>query len=243
MRSLNRDLQVNQKGATEMKIARLAGLILVAVAALCLGVASTASASAENPLFNFLPGTDIVGTSGTSILYGGGRLVLCLKDVFSGEVSNSLLIGDADVHYLECVSLATPQSATHCAVNSPGASSGLILTHTLHGILGLILPSKRTGILFLPLGNSIFVELEKNACTELTKVTGNVAGELEPIGSLQKTGKTFFTLTPATGFASIKDIDLTHGLGLVKPEIVAFGEPGGLSQTETTESEMAFEIT
>ncbi len=116
-----------------------------------------------------------------------------------------------------------------------------MLTNTLHGILGLILPNKATGILFLPVASKVFVELEENECTPPTKVTGNVAGEITPVGVHTTTGKTIFTLV--AGVQGIKDIDLTHGLGLVKPELVAFGEPSALSQTEEVESTVAVEVT
>jgi hypothetical protein len=228
-----------------MKIARLVGLALIVVAAMSLGAVATASAAGENPLFaGPAVGGAIVGTSGTSLLYGGGHLIVCGTDVFTGTVTSALLIGNAKVHYLSCVSLATPTSTLKCTANSAGATGGLILTETLHGILGLILPSKKTGILFLPQTGSTFVSLAKNECTPETKVTGNVAGEITPVGSSQTTGKTTFTLTPgAANPASVKDFDLTHGLGLVKPELVAFSEPSGLSQSEATETATALEVT
>jgi hypothetical protein len=146
------------------------------------------------------------------------------------------------VHYLGCESLSTPTSTVKCQVNSKGSTGGLILTNTLHAILGLILPSKRTGALFLPQSGATLVELEQSLpCTVATKITGNVVGELAPIGVDQVTGKTSFTLT--AGVASVKDFDLTHGLGLVKPELNAFGEPAALSQTVETETSVATEIT
>lgn len=132
----------------------------------------------------------------------------------------------------------------HCPVDSPGAAAGLIVAATLHGILGLILPSKRTGLLFLPAGGKVFTELAANECTPETRVTGNVVGEVSPVGGSSTTGKTIFTLTPGAGDpASVKDFDLTHGLGLVKPELIAFTEDTGISQTEEGESSVATEIT
>ncbi len=222
-----------------MKLARLFGLTLVAIAAMSLGVVATASASP--PLFSPASGQAINGTSGTSILFAGGHLIVCGKDVFSGAISSSSLLGNAHVHYLSCVSLATPTSAEHCTANSSGASGGLILTQTLHGRLGIILPSGATGILFLPQSGKVFVELAENACTPETKVTGNVAGAITPTGKPQTTGTTTFSLS--AGVAAVKDFDLTNGGGLVKPELVAFSEAGALSQTEETETAANLEVT
>jgi hypothetical protein len=224
--------------------ARLATGVLIAMAAICLGAASTAAATGENPLFLPASGQSIAGTSSTSILYAGGHLIVCGKDVYTGAVSTALLVGNAKIHYLGCVSLATPTSATHCAVNSSGATGGLILWSTLHGVLGLILPSKRTGILLLPQTGATFTTVAKNECTPETKVTGNVAGEYSPVGLCQTTAKIAFALTAgAANPASVKDFDLTHSLGLVKPELVGFSEAGGVSQTEEIEYSVATEVT
>jgi hypothetical protein len=38
-----------------------------------------------------------------------------------------------------------------------------------------------------------FLILESNGCTEETGVAGNIAGEITPVGSAQKTDKTVFT--------------------------------------------------
>jgi hypothetical protein len=213
----------------------------MAVAAVGLGTASTAVAAGENPLFTPVTGQSIAGTSGTSILYAGGHLVVCGKGVYTGAISTALLLGNAKAHYLSCVTLETPTSSERCEVNSVGASAGLILSKTLHGILGLILPSKRTGILFLPQSGKVFTELAANAATPETKVTGDIAGEYTPVGKSQKTATIVFVLS--AGAASVKDFDLTHGLGLVKPEVVAFAEPAGLSQTEELATEANLEVT
>ncbi len=224
-----------------MMTTRLAGLMLVAIVAMGLSATTSASASGENPLFIPATGQAIVATSGTSIFFGDGHLVVCPKGVATGVVSNALLIGGAVSHLLECVSLSIPTSTLHCVVNSVGAAPGLILSNTLHGILGLILPSKRTGILFLPVASRVFVELEETACSPETRVAGNVAGEVGSVGSSSKTGKLVFSLI--AGFGSVKDFDLTHGLGLVKPEITAFAEPAAISQTEESETEARLEVT
>ncbi len=224
-----------------MRIGRLAGLMSAVIATMGLGAASTAWAG-ENPLFRPAEKQGVSGEGGGSVLFGGGRLIVCAKNRFSGTVSNTLLIGNITFHYLNCVSLASPTADEHCTVNSIGATGGLILTRTLHAVLGLILPSRRTGLLFLPVAGATVASIEANNCTVASLVTGNVVAEVEPVGAaVLRGGKLFFTLN--AGVASVKDFDLTHGLGLVEPELEAFGEPAALSQAEEFEYTVATEIT
>jgi hypothetical protein len=236
-----------------MKIVRLAGLVLVAVVA--MSFAAVSSASAVEPLFKPKGGAfpvGVTGTSGVSILTAnnGVDIIKCEKDVFSGSVVSSLLIGKAVVHYLNCFSSANG-GTTFCPINTPGAPAGLILTNTLHGILGLILPSRETGILFLPVVGKTFVSLEEAEsttakCTIEATISGNVAGLVTPTGKLQTTGEVIFTKEAGTGVGNeaILDIDLTHGLGLVKPQLTAFlGTGATLEQTEAVTFAEAVEVT
>ncbi|MGD1056101.1 MAG: hypothetical protein ABR992_01670, partial [Solirubrobacteraceae bacterium] len=127
------------QGANNMKLARLTGLMLVAIFAMSLIAASAAMAGAPE----FKPtGASITGTSGTAILSAnsGAETVTCEKDSTTGTVSSATLAGNILVHFLGCTSTGT--GGSNCAVNSPGGGEGLILTNTLHGILGLVLPSK-----------------------------------------------------------------------------------------------------
>jgi hypothetical protein len=229
-----------------MKIVRLVVVALLAVSALGLATASTAGAS-TNPLFTPVTGQAILGTSGLSLLTGdnGTETVDCQKDVFSGVVANALLLGGIIVHYLECTSEKKGTAPCTAKVNSEGAPSGLIVTATLHGILGLILSPPLTSvgvaILLLPVKGKEFLNLESNGCTELSAVSGNIAGEITPVGTSQKTGKTIFATVG--GKQAIKDIDLTHGLGLVVPKITAFTTEATLEQTENTDTVNNLEVT
>jgi hypothetical protein len=227
-----------------MKIVRLAGLLLLAVAA--MSFAAVSSASAAEPLFVPASGQSVTGESGVSILLAnnGANVIQCKKGVFTGVVASSLLIGKGVVRYLECESSGNG-GATFCAVQSLNtAVSGLIVTNTLHGILGLVLPNRATGILFLPVANKTFVELKENSCTPETAVSGNVAGLATPTGKSQTTGKVIFEREAGTGInEEILDIDLTHGLGLVKPQLVAFSTSATLTQLEEVTFGQATEVT
>lgn len=221
-----------------MKTARLAGIMFVVVAAMSLTAVS--SASAGNPLFRSADGffgyliLDISGP--TTLRTPSNFLIRCEKDLLHGLVFSSLLIGNATLHYLGCTWLLGPGGANGCPVITPGFPAGLIIYNTLHGILGLILPSGHVGILFLPQSTKTLVTLAestntaKEVCSEEGSITGNFAGEISPVGTLGTSDKIVVALT--NGTQNITDIDLTHGLGLVVPKIVAYTTTAALEQTE-----------
>ena len=111
------------------------------------------------------------------------------------------------------------------------------MTSTLHGVLGLILPKGAgtgVGILLLPVTTKKFVLIESTKCTPETQVTGNVAGEVKPVGGgLVLNGQ--IVLQPGEKGESIKDFDLSTG-GLVNPEIAAFGAIA----SQTTNEDLTF---
>jgi hypothetical protein len=225
-----------------MKIARLVDIALVAVA---LSLVAVSAASAAEALFRPASST-VTGTSGAVILIAnnGVDVVECPESHATGTISSALLLGNVVFHYLSCTS--SGPSEDDCPVRSTNATAGgLIITNTLHGILGLILPSRETGILFLPSGvGKEWFTLEGNACTSEAAVTGTVAGLVEPIGSLQTTGKILFEREPGPGNTQgILDIDLTHGLGLVVPKLVAFTTADTLTQLEAITYTPATEVT
>jgi len=228
-----------------MRFVRLTGLVLLAVMTVGLMGAASAQADPPNPLFRPANGQLVLLLSGTTILRFGPQSILCKKDLWHGFVDNSLLIGDAFAHFLECQYLVGEQTSG-CEANSVGSTGGLILFGFFHGILGLILPSRRTGILFLPQSGKTFTTLaaaekEGKKCGLETRIEGNFAGVVEPVGVSQKA--TTIKVQLVEGLASIKDIDLTHGLGLVVPRFVGAGELGGLEGIESGEFSEATEVT
>jgi hypothetical protein len=211
-----------------MKIARLVGLTLVAVIALSLAVASAAFAE---PLF--LPvGATFTGTSGVATLEAAGETIECTADTSSGTITTPHLVGGITVDFTGCKSINAAKES--CTAKSVGASTaGLILTKTLHGVLGLILPKgtgSGVGLLLLPVENKKFVEIESNKCAVAVTVSGNLVGEVKPIGVHTTKGTLVFQ--KGTEGGSIKDFDLSLG-GLVIPKLEAFGKEAGEQTTET----------
>jgi hypothetical protein len=231
-----------------MRLVRLAGLLLAAV--LAVGLLSAVSASAaesSNPLFLAAGASPVnatvTGLSGPSTLKAVGNTVTCQKDVASGTITSTLLIGKVFVHYLECTVVGTLGGSTRCTIKSIGSEGeGLVLTKELHGILGLILSPAPldTGILFLPTNGKVFVEFPATACSVEAKVTGSIAGLITPVGVDSFTGLLVF----GNAFdENIKVIDLTHGLGRVEPELVAFSSVATLLQHDFLEWSAAIGVT
>jgi hypothetical protein len=221
-----------------MKIARLVGLTLVAVMALSLAVASAAFAE---PLF--LPvGATFKGTSGPGTLENiSGERITCAADTSTGEITTPHLVGGITVDFTGCKSVNTKKSE-ECTAKSPGAPAGLLLTKTLHGVLGLILPKGTgtgVGLLLLPVENKKFVEIEENACAVAATVTGNLVGEVTPVGVHTTKGTLIFQ--GSGGVPSIKDFDLSLG-GLVIPKIEVFGKESSETTTETITWSAAVEV-
>jgi hypothetical protein len=211
-----------------MKIARLAGLMLVAVMALGL---MTASAAFAEPEFHPI-GAKFTGVGlGLNTLSAGGNTVVCEGNTTSGTISNATLAGGVVVTFTGCKSSGLTEK--NCTVKSTGAAEGTIVTSTLHGVLGLILPKGTgtgVGLLLLPVTTKKFLVLAENKCTIETSVTGSVAGEVKPVGSgLVLNGQLLFR--PGEKGESIKDFDLSTG-GLVNPELSAFA---AIASQETTE--------
>lgn len=111
----------------------------------------------------------------------------------------------------------------------------LILTNTLHGVLGLVLPKPATGsdvgLLVLPSTGGVFVNLLGTCLPEGgTAVQGAVTGLVEPVGGLTLAGTIKFQTTNKKQV--IKEIDLTNG-PKVEPELVAFSVTSSESTNET----------
>jgi hypothetical protein len=227
-----------------MRIGRLVNLTVLSVVAVTLLAAASASAASRNPLFTPVSQQTVRGEGGASVLEFSGLTVACESNhMSSGNVSSSLLIGGIVLHYLGC-KYTKGEKESGCPANSTNTSeSGLILTNTLHAILGILLPSGETGVVFLPQGGSEFVtfaaaEKGGKSCGIKMPITGSVVGAVTP------TGKSVTNGTVKITEKEIQEFDLTHGLGLVKAKLIAFGgEAAILKQTDSIVFGVATEVT
>jgi hypothetical protein len=206
-----------QRRLNMKKLARLAGLLSLAIFA--VGLIASSSASATGYLL--LPvGQLILGLSLPGTLKGGSNTITCEHDEFTAQITSVHLIGPFQVHFLGCK--ATGSTDSGCPASSLGAASGLILTNTLHALIGLGLPGGLPALLVLPAVGKEFVKLEKSTnkegtCTIATAVEGNVLGLLlQTVG--KPTEKALLDFVPGDP----RTIDLPLG-GTVIPEIEAFG--------------------
>lgn len=205
-----------------MKVARLFGLVLVAVFTMGAILSSTASAI---PKFK-LPITKrgFTASSGTSVLR-----VPSEKDVITcgSSTSPGTILGDDEIDVKITFSGCSLEEGTNgpCTIKSVGATGAVILTTLLRGLLGLIDEEKgAAGILFEPKSGTEFVTLAATAapCKSIeTEVAGKVAGLFSPTGKLQNTAQINLGPTSATGKQQVQLI-LVLG-GLVKPKLTSFG--------------------
>jgi hypothetical protein len=208
-------------------------MLLVAVVAMGCVVVSSASAFSSNPLFVPANNQTVRGEGGTSVLKspGAGIEISCTENhVVSGNVSNGLLIGGVVLHYLGCT-VTKGEEISGCPANSVEAPEGLILTKTLHGILGLELPANATVVVFLPVTGTEFVKFaetkkEGKKCNPPTAVTGQVAALVSPIGVPTVKGSVVTDPKPTA-------VHLTHNLGLITAKLVAFTVTSELEQSDS----------
>jgi hypothetical protein len=224
-----------------MKVARLVGLIVAAVMALSLAVASAAFAEPE---FKPTGGTFTGTSSTTNKLVAGANKIVCTGNTTSGKISNAFLAGGVTVSFTGCKSSGSKVS--NCTAKSVGAAEGTITTSTLDGLLGLILAKgSGTGVALVlkPATGEEFVDIAKNGCTVETAVEGSVAGEVSPVGHSQTTGKLLFDPSTSGGSEeTIKTVDLSSNGATVSPALTAFGLPASQETTESLTFSPAVEV-
>jgi len=212
-----------------MKIARLFGIVLSVVFAVCASLASLASAA--DPEFTHLPTVKTFKTAstGNSILRGTTATVTCTSEGGSGEITSMDEVGKVSVVYNGCtVATAEHSGCSISSKTSPASGAGEIKVEPLRGLLGLVATAEATsgvGILFEPESSSgVFVTFEKSAgecSTPVTKVEGSVAGEVPLINHLLRTARTIFLAVGGTTAQKIKTIKTLNGE--VKPKLLSFG--------------------
>jgi hypothetical protein len=203
-----------------MRLLKTAGLAIMAVLALAMVAATTASAALPEALDN-VAGNTFTATSGEGELKAGIFTIKCKKDKATGEVTGAKTL-TSTVTFEEC-------SIAGLAANSLGGSAATIVV-AVTGLLCFIKEGSplEVGVLFtLP---SAGVHIEIPAFAELVLVTGTVIGRLTPINEL-KTGVYSVTL-PSPAIA--KCGGTTASLKASKNEGTAE------SATEVTKEEVTF---
>jgi len=210
-----------------MKVIRLAGLVLMAVLAVGLMAASAASAETSY-LFNssdigsIALGLSLAGTLKSSAT----EFVVCADDKSEAKIANVHLLGPFDITFSGCKSTSNG-GTTYCTAKSTNVSTeGVILTLTVHALLGTVLPSELAGLLVLPTASRRFVTIAANNCTIETAVEGSTAGLLFASQIDRPVSESLVNFIPN----DITKIDTLNGI--VEPELTAFGLTSTLQTLE-----------
>jgi hypothetical protein len=232
-------LAYSVKEKTDMKPARLAGVALIAI--LAMSLVSAAAASAALPEFKPASGTFKTSTLGNTTVTGGGNTVTCTHITGSGEITGAMSVGKVLVKFTGCT--GENVSKTTCVVKSKAGGTGEIDTNTLSGLLGLILATigdytSDVGLYLFPAPGSEFTNLI-GSCIVTSKVTGSIAGEVTPIGTLTLIGK--LSLGATGGKQNITKIDLLGGV--MEPELEDFSAVATVSLENDTTFNVKTEVT
>jgi hypothetical protein len=210
-----------------MKVIRLAGLMLMAVLAVGLMAASAASAATSYLFSSSSIGSIALGLSLAGTLKSGEKdFIVCADDKSEAKIANVHLLGPFDITFSGCKSTSNG-GETYCTAKSTNTSAeGVILTETVHALLGTVLPSELAGLLVLPTASRKFVTIAENACTIRTSVEGSTAGLLFANQIGHSVSESLVNFIPN----DITKIDTLNGV--VEPELTAFGLTSTLQTLE-----------
>jgi hypothetical protein len=202
-----------ERGQIIKKIARLAGFVSPAVYAIGLMGSSTALAGSGYlllPVGGLVLGSGLAGTLKTVL-----DTLSCARDLFAAKIANVHLIGPFVVDFLGCK--VKSRDEITCEAKSPNGGEGLILTRTLHAIIGLSLPASRPALVVLPTSGTALFTLAENECIVGLRFEGIVGGLLlAPVGA----STTSALLDFRRGDPEVVDTLLS---GVFNLELLAFG--------------------
>jgi hypothetical protein len=158
---------------------KILGLALMAVFA--VAASTTAIASAEEALPEFLTKTGWTGTSGEGKLLSAGGEIKCTAGTNEGEMEASKKLGAFILFFTGCKS-AKPIAGLKC--NSEGDAAEVILTKGTWHLVLLTIPHVINFYLIWFLVTPFTVNCGGGLA--LFKITGNVLGEITPANTLTK---------------------------------------------------------
>jgi hypothetical protein len=210
-----------------MKVIRLAGLALVAVSATGLMVASAASAATSYLFSSSSIGSIALGLSLAGTLKSGEKdFIVCANDKSEAKIASVHLLGPFDITFSGCKS-SSNGGETYCTLKSTNVTTeGVILTETVHALLGTVLPSELAGLLVLPTASRKFFTFAENACTIRASVEGSIAGLLFASQIGHSVSESLVNFIPN----DITKIDTLNGV--VEPELTSFGLTSTLATLE-----------
>jgi hypothetical protein len=224
---------------------RIVCLSLLAVFAVSAVVASAAFADAGQEFTAVPAKAKFTSTSGKAILRAGTITVTCQKDKDVGTVESKTTVGKVVVTFEECVA---EDPTVPCK-----ATIGTIVTESLTGDLGedtLVngVVSDSVGLLLTPevvaKGFATIPESKEGTkkCNPLTKVTGNIAGEVSPVNTLTTAVTVTFALNTAKSKNAVEQLESSNDAVKIKPGLKAFGATATEETADTNVFEEAVEI-
>jgi hypothetical protein len=215
-------------------VIRLAKFLFVAI--LAMGLTAAPIASAGSYLFATASiGTSFLGVGLVSLLRFGKNELTCTDDHSEGRIDSVHLLGPFDITFLGC-KVSTNEGREFCTIKSVGAAEGVILTHTLHALLGLVLPSGLGGLLLLPTSSDKWFTAASTKCSVEAVGEGVLAGLLEASQSGHLVLESLVNFIPG----AITLIDTLNGR--VEPELELFSLPGTYEAVEHLEWDGEIEV-
>ena len=191
--------------------------------------------------FKKLPtGKKLAGFIGESTLgVGAHESITCEKGSDGGEITGMDSIGKVVITFVECVAHNEP--GENCAIKSPGAGEGEIVTRTLRGLLGTVKSSEapsEVAVLIEPETTKRITTLASTKCSVESSVFGTVAAEVNPVDSEISDGE--FAIELSSGKQAITQVSVLSGTK--KTELEAYGLPASEQAIDEIEFEDPVEI-
>jgi hypothetical protein len=156
---------------------KLVGLVVLAVFAVAVGVAASASAATTMTLPEFVTKTSWKGSSGAGILRASGVEIKCTTGTNTGGIEATKKLGTFALLFLGCSSLLT---ATECKTEGTTGTGNILTVGTWHLVLTTKAAADQRLIWFL-------VQEFVTKCGTVSITTkGNVLGEITPGNVLTK---------------------------------------------------------
>lgn len=185
--------------------------------------------------FKKLPtGKKLAGFIGESTLKVANESISCEKGSDGGEITGMDSIGRMVITFSGCV--AHNEKEESCAIKSPGAAEGQIITNTLRGLLGTVKSSEapsEVAVLIEPESSKRITFLASTKCSVESSVVGTVAAEVNPVDSEVSDGE--FAIELSSGKQAITQVSVLSGTK--RPELEAYG----LEASEQAIDEIEFE--
>jgi hypothetical protein len=152
--------------------------------------------------------------------------VKCKSDKGEGEIASEHLADIKAITYENCTVTKESCKAELASIKTNELSGTIVLVASTEA-------SSERGLLLKPKSGAGFAKIEKTSCSPATEVTGEVVGEIKPVGEAKSSGEVVFKVSSEK--QTIKKVKVMESEGAekeVKPKLEAFGSTAALEGTE-----------